>query len=513
MRHLLLVAASTCAALLVGCPVSGDRSCEELANCPDDGTDASTADGGRDTSSPDGSPDGAPQPDATADGDAGPPPCNTALDPKSAPCVIDEALGVFVAPTGSDATGNGSKAKPYATITKAVAAPRPGMLRAFVCAGTYKEPAVVTAAADGMAIYGGLDCATWAYDAANKVLVAPTAHGPALTVTGVATGLTIEDVEFDAQAGTAAGESSIAGVVSGATGVPLRGVWWGGGAGVAGAAGTVPSSVLPTAKDGKDADKLPGSGGGSGVPCLCPFGVDSVSGQGGSGGTLPSKGATGTPGTVDNSGAGGASCANGGDGVPASAVAPESPGASKLATISGGTWLPMAGTRGTAGGTGQGGGGGGGVAGDGNGGGSGSCGGCGGEGGGFGTGGGTSAALLVVDAPSLLLGDSALASASAGAGGSGAIGQLGAAGGVTKGVNAQGSGCSGGRGGKGGQGGSGGGGAGGISVGIVYKGPAPSSDDSTKGAISTGAPGAGGVGGKPGVNDGISGVKQDLLAF
>ena len=511
MRHLLLVAASTCAALLVGCPVSGDRSCEELASCPDDGTDASTADGSRDTSAPDASPDGAPPPDATPDADAGPPPCNTALDPKSAPCVVDETLGVFVAPTGSDTTGDGTKAKPYATITKAVAAPRPGMLRAFVCAGTYKEPAVVTAAADGVAIYGALDCATWAYDAANKVLVAPTAHGPALTVTGIATGLTIEDVEFDAQAGTAPGESSIAGVVSRASGVTLRRVRLVAGAGVDGAPGVVPSTSLQAAEVGIASDTSPGIGGGHPTKTTCPFGPTSIGGQGGAGGDTPTPGSTGLPGP-SNGGVGSAACSNTLGGVSAPAVASNGPGATKLGSASNLSWMPGAGAKGEPGGTGQGGGGGAGAMGPGNGGASGGSGGCGGDGGGPGAGGGASVALMAIGNLTVALEDSTLTSSKAGAGGAGAVGQAGAAG-ADRGRNNAGSGCNGGPGGSGGRGGAGGGGAGGISVGILFTGGEPLRDAATVATTFVGAAGAAGVGGAPTANDGVAGVKKDVLGL
>jgi hypothetical protein len=514
MRHLLLLAASTCAALLVGCPVSGDRSCEELANCPDDGTDASATDASRDTSPSDASPDGTPQADATTDADAGPPACNTALDPKAAPCVVDDALGVFVAPTGSDTTGNGSKAKPYATITKALAAPKAAMLRAFVCAGTYKEPAVITAAADGMAIYGGLDCATWAYDAANKVIVAPTAHGPALSVTGIPTALTIEDIEFDAQAGTAAGESSIAGVVSGATGVALRRVRLVAGAGVAGTAGTVPSTVLPTPAIGNDAKDAPDPAGGGQSPCSCPFGERSVGGAGGGAGPTPTDGETGLPIGAANKGVtAGTSCTPGGDGAPAMLVAPSGSGAKSLAAVNGTEWTPRSGSKGTAGGTGQGGGGGGAIKDAGNGGGGGGCGGCGGDGGGFGTGGGSSVALLAVSNVRLSLTEAMLIAASGGAGGSGAIGQAGAKGAAPGFKSRAGRGCDGGFGGNGGQGGSGGGGAGGVSVGIAFKGEEPVRDALTASSFVTGTAGLGGIGGTPGTNDGLAGVKQDVLGI
>ncbi|HKO46288.1 MAG TPA: hypothetical protein VJV79_01110, partial [Polyangiaceae bacterium] len=61
----------------------------------------------------------------------------------------------------------------------------------------------------------------------------------------------------------------------------------------------------------------------------------------------------------------------------------------------------------------------------------------------------------------------------------------------------------------GGAGGAGGGAAGGISVGIAYQGMTPVPDAAT--TTVTGAAGAKGVGGVPNANDGITGVKQDIL--
>ena len=47
--------------------------------------------------------------------------CIPTSDPSSEPCVINEMFGVFVAPAasgGSDTTGMGSRAAPYATISR-----------------------------------------------------------------------------------------------------------------------------------------------------------------------------------------------------------------------------------------------------------------------------------------------------------------------------------------------------------------------------------------------------------
>ena len=46
-------------------------------------------------------------------------------------------------------------------------------------------------------------------------------------------------------------------------------------------------------------------------------------------------------------------------------------------------------------------------------------------------------------------------------------------------------------------------------MGIAYRGVAPAPDSA--GTITTGKAGAKGIGGVPGTNDGIAGVKQDVL--
>ena len=79
---------------------------------------------------------------------------------------------------------------------------------------------MVGSSRDGANIYGALDCATWTYGAANRVVVAPTQNGNALAIEGLQTGVTFEDVEFDAQNASAGlpGASSVAVFVSSSQG-------------------------------------------------------------------------------------------------------------------------------------------------------------------------------------------------------------------------------------------------------------------------------------------------------
>jgi hypothetical protein len=301
-------------------------------------------------------------------------------------------------------------------------------------------------------------------------------------------------------------------VGSGATGVALRRVRLVAGAGVAGETVPTANATFKPAAKGTDAPGDPQTSGGGSVSCSCPLGPDSVGGQGGN--ALPPNrdGENGLPLGIQNKGTVGASC--NGSQSPEPSVGASGPGAQTYGSVSTTTWVPSAGAKGTPGTTGQGGGGGAaGTAAPGNGGGGGGCGGCGGAGGGFGTGGGSSIALLAVSAPSLSLAECLASSSNAGDGGEGALGQDGSAGGLKGNSNGAGNGCQGATGSHGGKGGPGGGGAGGLSIAILYHGAKALTDGATEAAIVTGVAGTGGAGGAPGVNDGIAGVKQNVLAF
>jgi hypothetical protein len=134
--------------------------------------------------------------------------------PSTDPCVITEAFGVFVAPTGSDSSGDGTRAHPYATTGHAIGAA--GTKRVYACGGNYVESLVIGSSA---AVYGGLNCSTWAYDG-SKATIAPSGPGYALHVTG--NNVTFEDFGFASQPAVGAGGSSIAVFVSSAANVVFR---------------------------------------------------------------------------------------------------------------------------------------------------------------------------------------------------------------------------------------------------------------------------------------------------
>lgn len=404
-------------------------------------------------------------------------------DPVSDPCVVAANLGTFVAATGTDAAGCGtSAANACATIGYAMGVAAAATKRVYAC-GTFTTPVTVTAADDGVTVYGGFSCATWAYSASTQTKVAPPAAASgapqyALQVSGLTTGVTFHDFEFDSvNAPTAASAtpfSSIAVFVSGSP-LTLTRVTVNAGSGQPGANGTTPSNYATQSTP--VAGTISTGGGGGSVSC-----VDHSTSQGGTGGFFGAGGALATPGLENGS----AVTQNGGDtvavvcqcpvngslgcngqgGASASGVGMGST-ASGTVTSSGWTLGPSGGPGGN-GGPAQGGGGGGanesgaiGVGGSGGGGGAGGCGGAGGTGG---TTGGSSIGILAYQSAVVLTGAD-ITAAAGGGGGSGGGGQAG------QGGQAGASGaCSGGTGGKGGDGSNGGGGAGGLSSGIVWSG-------------------------------------------
>jgi hypothetical protein len=452
--------------------------------------------------------------------------CDATKAPSEDPCVVDEAYGVFVSPSGSDANP-GTRPAPVLTIGHGMDLAKAAGKRVYVCAGSFAEPLVVAAARDGVNVYGALDCTTWGYGTGNKVVVAPSAAGYALELSGLETGVTFEDIEFDAQSAnpSTAGASSIAVFVSGSQTVVLDRVTMVAGNAADGSSG---ASGAPNPDGGTSADpsnwfgtppsyaELDGinagdAGGAPSAHCACPDQSATSGGQGGGPMNIPTPSAGGPP--YGDAGAGlagvnAAVCGNGGspaaNGADAPDAAADTPSTS-LGVCSSTDWAPGVGVTGTDGKPGQGGGGGG------NGrlstgsGGGGACGGCGGAGGKAGAGGGSSIALLSYQSSVTLVGCvlTAKAAGNGGSGGSGEQGQGGGGSGYPLG-NLPSSGCPGGTGGAGAGGNGAQGGPGGLSLGIGYSGAPPTIDGAlisqaaSHADITLGSAGMGGAGGSKG---------------
>jgi len=379
----------------------------------------------------------------------------------------------------------------------------------IVCDATYDEHVLV---GGGAQVYGGFSCTNgrWASET-GAPLFKPTDAGPALKIDTVSEAVLLDSLNFEVPDAKVAGGTALAAIINASPSVTLRNVSLTAGAAVNGADGTLTSFVYPDAATLNGNAEEPVGSGGASKTCGCQVGFSSTGGLGGSPVAGGQNGSDGLP----SLGAGQAgdhtkACSNGGgggDGDDASPVAAGG-GATSLGVPSVSGWTPSAGTDGSTGSPGQGGGGGASRNNVGHGGGGG-CGGCGGNGAKAGQGGGGSIALLAINSP-LTLDGCKLTTKDAGNGGAGALGQPGQQD-VGNGGNsiASANSCGGGTGGKGGAGGASGGGAGGVSVGIVWKGTtAPTVRNTT---TTTGKAGAKGIGGVPGTNDGVVGVKQDVL--
>jgi hypothetical protein len=456
--------------------------------------------------------------DAGAEAEVAPSGCDPTKAPHDEACVIDDAFGVFVSPAGSDANP-GSKSAPVQSIGHGIDVAKAVAKRVYVCAGSYPEQLVVGSSRDGVNVYGALDCATWTYGAANKVVVAPAQAGYALEIQGLQTGVTFEDVEFAAQNASTGvpGASSVAVFVSTSQGIGFDRVTMVAGNANDGAPGGATVAATnwfgtPPAYAELNGASATDAGGAPTQQCTCADQSQTSGGQGGGPMNIPSPGA-GAPQYADaGAGMGGsnaASCASGGTGqnggdapLPTANTSSTSPW-----SCSQSGWQPGVGVTGADGKPGQGGGGGGnGTLSSGSGGG-GACGGCGGAGGQGGQGGGASIALLSFQSSITLTSSSLTADASGngGSGGDGEAGQAGGSPGMPTGTGV-GSGCAGGAGGAGAGGNGGQGGPGGLSLGIGYVGTPPTIDGavvtqaSTHPDITIGAAGAGGAGGLRGAS-------------
>jgi hypothetical protein len=498
--RLVLVSAS---ASLLGCfPFQFSDDCDRLFSCPSlaVGSTGSGGDGGAD------------------------PAC---IPSQNAKAVADEC-GVFVATSGKDAN-DGTKDSPVATLAKAIDLARKGTGRVYACAETFVEAVEVP---DGLALYGGLRCASgWEHSEEKKTVIAPGADVVPLKLVGGKGLIHLEDVKAEAADAMMPGGSSIAAIADGGS-VELVRCEFVAGAGGDGVKGETPTeSVGPTdpndaaiiGQDGTAAcmGLVSGSPGGVGaINSLCNSsiggdggkGTEGVGVKGNDGGPLPNPNPddSGLGGTGDT----GSGCKSGEDGALGT-VGTSGLGAMGFGAINASGYIGASGEAGSPGSPGQGGGGGGGAKGkagcNGASGGGGGAGGCWGNGAKGGTAGGSSIALISIDA-TLSFEDVVLTASNGGAGGDGGDGQAGGSGGKggTGGIgNGTLDACDGGKGGQGGFGGRGGGGQGGHALGIAYKGAAPPSTGVT---MKTGTAGAGGVG-EGATGSGAAGVKADAQEF
>ena len=169
----------------------------------------------------------------TDGGDSGPPP--SCIPSHEQLRRWRDTCGVFVSSdNGDDTTGKGTQTAPYKTHRHG--ARRRGST-IYACAGTtpYSEALAVD---KPVTLFGALDCATWAYDAANKTQLTAASDAVPLTLSSSASGSEVNDFAITAADATKAGGSSIAVLDNGAD-LALENVDLAAGAGQAGTAGRV----------------------------------------------------------------------------------------------------------------------------------------------------------------------------------------------------------------------------------------------------------------------------------
>jgi hypothetical protein len=459
--------------------------------------------------------------EAGADGGAGAPgiTCDGTLSPDADACVIANDYGLFVSTAGDDTAGDGTEAKPFATVTKALSATGVGKLnRVYVCADEYLEPGAL-AIPDRVSIYGGFTCdnGVWAYDTTLKAqLESPTALGAAIDT--ATHGITLQDLRIDAanapEDGT--GASSFGMTINASKNIVLTRVEIHAGKGGGGKAGTdgltgadgAASGTAQNGADGSCTSPPATQDGGKAASLVCGS-------QGGDGGkayesadpTLSRAGSSGFPFTPNNGGPGGtAATPKGGAGQTGQdgSVGALGAAAAAVGAFSATGYSVASGGSGVVGAPGQGGGGGGASLGTslcvGASGGAGGMAGCGGGPGTGGTGGGASIALLSWNS-SVTIDACTLVATTGGAGGKGGnahTGGLGKAGGAAGNPDpaqtVAGAGA-GGPGGNGGKGGNGAGGTGGPSIALAYSGTRPT-DSVIPATLTPGNGGALGPGGE-----------------
>jgi hypothetical protein len=187
------------------------------------GPDASWPDGWSDVERPvDDASDGATTSDGPNQVDA--PYCDldAGRSPSDNPCIVSERYGVFVSPEGSDATGAGTRSAPFRTINRGLQSAKIETMRVYVCdnGAGFTDPITIDPTFEGISLYGGFECGAWTLAESARTAVHPVA-GPALVVSGLLQGVTVESFELRA-ADAAPGASSIAVQVQSSVGVVLR---------------------------------------------------------------------------------------------------------------------------------------------------------------------------------------------------------------------------------------------------------------------------------------------------
>ncbi|MGH7284170.1 MAG: hypothetical protein ACRELY_21805 [Polyangiaceae bacterium] len=139
-----------------------------------------------------------------------PPGCDATKTPSQDACVVNETLGVFVAPASADAAADspdGTRGHPFTKMQDAIDAAKNQKKRVYACAGTYAEQIVI---ADGVSMFGDLDCnQSWSVVTDKHASVNAPAS-PAARADQIQSATRIESIDIVAPDGTSEAPSSIA---------------------------------------------------------------------------------------------------------------------------------------------------------------------------------------------------------------------------------------------------------------------------------------------------------------
>jgi hypothetical protein len=200
MRTRILVATASLFTL-------GLLHCGSNAAAPGPGEGASGADGG----------------DAVVLPPPPPPPenCDGTATPRATLCVVHEAYGVFVSASKGSDSGDGSRAHPLKSISKAIQGALPSGRRVYACAETYDE---VLTFGDGIDIYAYFDCKGDWVPGSGRALIAPSTEVIASRAKNVVKPTFVEALDIRGRLATEPGQSSIGLLAEGSKGLSFASV-------------------------------------------------------------------------------------------------------------------------------------------------------------------------------------------------------------------------------------------------------------------------------------------------
>lgn len=134
--------------------------------------------------------------------------CDVTLTPAKDGCVVNETLGIFVAPPqfSDSGTEDGTRAHPFSKMQTAIDTANAQKKRVYACIGSYAEQITL---ADGVSIFGDLDCnQSWSVTSKHAVVQSPTS--PAVRANQITDATRVDSLDMIGPDATTAGGSSFA---------------------------------------------------------------------------------------------------------------------------------------------------------------------------------------------------------------------------------------------------------------------------------------------------------------